>query len=195
MRGGQVLVVEMAALLRQDLVLKMDRACARFLEGPHRVHDVKRFAISGVGVDQQRQARCAHDLANEEGHLVYRDDAEIGQTHRCRHRGAGEIKRGETGRLGLKRGHPIMGARQPQDARLLQQGSKSPAGGFGRQICGDKIGHNGILGRLAGTSFDRASRPAPSRDFNLQVDPLKQKLRAAYLQNLHRLPVARPGVK
>ena len=58
-RVGQLLVVEMAAFLRQQLVLDMHRAGAGILEAAHHVHDVQRLAIAGVAVDQQRQARGA----------------------------------------------------------------------------------------------------------------------------------------
>ena len=63
---GELLVVEMAAFLRQQLVLDMDRAGAGFLERAHHVHDVERLAVAGVAVDQHRQAGGAGDLADEE---------------------------------------------------------------------------------------------------------------------------------
>ena len=81
-RVGELLVVQVAALLGQDLVLDVDRAGAGILEGAHHVHDVQRLAVAGVAVDQHRQARRARDLADEEADLVDRDDAEVGQAHR-----------------------------------------------------------------------------------------------------------------
>ena len=82
-RVGELLVVQMAAFLRQQLVLDMHRAGAGILEDAHHVHDVQRLAVAGVAVDQHRQARRAGDLADEKRDLVDGDDAEIGQAHRC----------------------------------------------------------------------------------------------------------------
>ena len=140
-RIGQLLVVQMAALLRQDLVLDMDRAGARLLEGAHHVHDVQRLAVAGVAVDQHRQARGARDLADEEADLVDRDDAEIGQAHRGRHRRAGKIQRVEARGAGLQRRHAVVRARQLQDAGPVEQRAEALARGHGRQIGGDEIGH------------------------------------------------------
>ena len=131
---GEFLVVEMAAFLRQQLVLDMNRAGAGFLEHADHVHDVERFAVTGVAVDQQRQARGADDLAHEERDLVDRDDAEVRQSHRGRHRRARQIQALEAGGPGLKRRHAVMRARQAQDARPLQQRAKAAAGALVRQV-------------------------------------------------------------
>ena len=53
----QLLVVEMAAFLGQELIFQMNRAGTRFLEHANGVHHVQGFAVSGVAIDQQRQAR------------------------------------------------------------------------------------------------------------------------------------------
>ena len=100
-RLGELLVVEVAALLRQQLVLDMHRRRTRVFKGADHVHDVERFAIAGIAVDQQRQAGGTGDLAHEEAHLVDGDHAEIGDAHRRRHRRAGEIQRFEPGGLCL----------------------------------------------------------------------------------------------
>ena len=130
---GQLLVVEMAAFLGQQLVLDMNGAGAGFLEDADHVHDVERLAIAGVAVDQQRQAARAGDLADEERDLVDGDDAEVGQAHRCRHRGAGQIEGLKACGLGLQRRHAVMRARQAQDAgRCSSARKRRPAVCCGR---------------------------------------------------------------
>ena len=131
---GELLVVEMAAFLRQQLVLDMNGAGAGFLEHADHMHDVERFAVTGVAVDQQRQAGGAGDLADEERDFVDGDDAEVRQSHRGRHRGARQIERLEAGGPGLQRRHAVMRARQAQDAGPLQQRAKAAAGGLMRKI-------------------------------------------------------------
>ncbi len=143
----------MAAFLGKDLVLDMDGAGAGLLEGPHHVHHIRGLAVARVAVHQHRQARGAGDLADEEAHLVDRDDPEVGQAHRGRHRRAGEIERLETGRLGLQRGHPVVGARHLQDSRPFQQRAEAGAGGAGRKIGSNEIGHGLSQAARAGTVF------------------------------------------
>src|SRR6266516_3021788 len=75
-RIGELLVVKMAAFLRQQLVLDMNRRSTGILECPHHVHDVKCFAVAGVAIDQYRQAARAGQLADEERYLLDGDDAE-----------------------------------------------------------------------------------------------------------------------
>ena len=138
---GQFLVVQVAAFLRQQLVLDVHRGGAGILERTHHVHDVQRLAVSGVAVDQQRQAGGAGDLADEEAHLVDGDHAEVGHAHRGGHRRAGQIERVEPRRLCLQRSLAVVRARHLQDARPGQQGTEALAGRGGGQIGGDEIGH------------------------------------------------------
>ena len=130
---GQLLVVEMAAFLGQQLVLEMNGAGAGFLEDADHVHDVERFAIAGVAVDQQRQAAGAGDLADEERDFIDGDDAEVRQAHRCRHGGAGQIERLEAGGPGLKRRHAVMRARAGAGCRAAAAARES---GGRRSRCG-----------------------------------------------------------
>jgi hypothetical protein len=87
-RIGQLLVVEMAAFFRQQLVFDVNGRGTCILESAHHVHDIERFAIAGVAIDQHRQAADAGNLADEEGDFLDCDDAEIRQAHRSRHRRA-----------------------------------------------------------------------------------------------------------
>jgi hypothetical protein len=81
----------MPALLGQELVLDLHRACARILERADHLHDVERLAEARIAVDQDRQSARPRDLAGEEADVVDRHDAEVGQTHLRRHRRARQI--------------------------------------------------------------------------------------------------------
>ncbi len=83
----------MAALLGQDLVFDVNGGRPCILEGPNHVHHVQRLAIAGISIYEQRQSGRPGDLTDEETHIVDGDDAQIGQPHRCRHGGAGQVKR------------------------------------------------------------------------------------------------------
>jgi len=63
-------------------------------------HGVERPAVASVAVDDQRQIRGARHHAGDEGELLERQDAEVGQTERRRHRAAGYVKRLEPLPLG-----------------------------------------------------------------------------------------------
>ena len=139
-RGDKCLAVEVSALFGQDLVFQMDRPCARFLKRADHVHDIKCFAIAGVPVHQQRQPGRAHNLANEECHLIHGDNAKVRQAHRGGHRRAGQVKPVEPGVARLDRGLAVVRAGQPIDARTLQRGAEAFAGGFGGKVVSEKIG-------------------------------------------------------
>ena len=55
---GDLFVGEMTAFLGQDLVFEVDGACASVLKATHHVHDIERFAIAGVAIDEDWQPRC-----------------------------------------------------------------------------------------------------------------------------------------
>ena len=135
----------MAAFLRQQLILDMHRAGAGILEAAHHVHHVERFAVAGIAIDQHRQAGGAGDLADEKADFIYRDNAEVGQAHRGRHRRAGQIQPLESCRLGLQRRLAVMGARQLHNAGAGEQSAEAIAGRGGRQVVGDEVGHGGPL--------------------------------------------------
>ena len=78
----------------------MDRGGARVLKTADHVHDIERFAMSGIAVDKQRQTRRASHLPDEEAHLFDRDDPEVGEAHGTGHRTAADIDRVETGAFG-----------------------------------------------------------------------------------------------
>ena len=119
----------------------MNRAGACLLEHADHMHDVERFAVTGVAVDQQWQPRGAHDLADKERDLVDRNDAKVREPHRGRHGSARQIQRFKTRGLGLQRRHAVMGARQAKNTRALQQCAKAATGAFLRQIGCDEVGH------------------------------------------------------
>ena len=138
---GELLVVQVAAFLRQHLILDMDGSGAGILEAAHHVHHVQRFAVAGIAVHQQRQSGGARDLAHEEAYLVDGDHAEVGNTHRGGHRGAGQVEALEPRRLRLQARHAVMRAGHLQDPWPRQQCAKPLAGGSSRQIVGNQVGH------------------------------------------------------
>ena len=79
LRRDQLLVIEVAALLRQDLVLDLHRGGAGVLKRPDHVHHVQRFAKAGVAVHQHGKLRCAGNLPDEEADILDREDAEVRQ--------------------------------------------------------------------------------------------------------------------
>ncbi len=123
-RIRQLLVVQMAAFLRQKLILDMHGGRAGILETADHVHHVERFAISGVTVHQQRKPGGTGDLADEETDFVDGDHAEVGYAHGRSHRGAGQVQPLEPCSLGLKTGLAVMGTGHLQDAWTRQQRAK-----------------------------------------------------------------------
>ena len=80
-RADKLLVVEVAAFLRQPLVLDLHGGGAGILEGPHHLHDVQGLAEAGVAVDEDGELRGARHLPHVEAHFVEGEDAEVGQPH------------------------------------------------------------------------------------------------------------------
>jgi hypothetical protein len=62
-RVGQFLVVQMAALLRQELIFDMHRGRAGIFEAADHMHHVQRFAMARVAIHEHRQSRRARHLA------------------------------------------------------------------------------------------------------------------------------------
>ena len=141
MRIGQLLVIQVAALLWQDLVLDVHRRRAGVLEAPHHRHDVERLAIAGVAVHQHRQRGRARDLADEKTDFVHGNHAEVRQAHAGGHGCAGQVRGLEARRAGLQRGHAVMGSGDLQDAGPVQQGAETlPGRGVGK-VGGNQVGH------------------------------------------------------
>ena len=143
-RIGQLLVVQMAAFLRQQLVLDVHRAGAGVLEAAYHVHHVQRLSVAGVAVHQHGQTGGAGDLADEKTNVVHRDHAQIRQAHGGAHRRTGKVERGEAGGARLQRRHAVVRAGDSQNPRLVQQPPEADAGGFGGQVVGDQVGHGGV---------------------------------------------------
>ena len=117
---GQPLVVEMAAFLRQHLILDLHGRSAGVLQFTYQAHGVQSFAISGVAVHQNRQAGGANQLASRLTQFFQRDDAEVGQGHRSTERRAGKVQRLEAGALREAGRQGIVRARHADDARSVQ---------------------------------------------------------------------------
>ena len=124
----QLLVVQMAAFLRQQLVLDLHGGGAGGFQFADRAHDVQHFAIAGIGVHDERQLRCAVDAADVVAEFVQADHAQVRQAHRGRDRRARDIEAFEAGPLRQQAGHRIVRARRPQDSGPDQQGGETLPG-------------------------------------------------------------------
>jgi hypothetical protein len=70
-----------AAFLGQLLVFQLYCGGAGLLQFGDQPHDVERFAISSVAVDNQRQASRAANHPRGMDEFVLGDDAQVGQCH------------------------------------------------------------------------------------------------------------------
>jgi hypothetical protein len=77
-RRREQLIVEVAALLGQELIFNLDRGGPRVLEFAHRAHHIQHPAVSGVRIDDYRQAAGTADAARGRRQFVEGHDAEIG---------------------------------------------------------------------------------------------------------------------
>ena len=127
-RARQLLVVQMAAFLWQQLVLDLHGRGAGGLQLADRAHDVQHFAVTGVGIHDERQLRRPVNAADMVAELVQADDAQVRQPHRGRDRRARDIEAFEAGPLGEQAGHRVVGARRPQDAGPGQEGGETLPG-------------------------------------------------------------------
>ena len=75
----------------------------------------------------------ARHLADGVAHVVDGEDAEVGQPHRRRERGAGEVQRFETLGPGLQRREPVVGAGDGRKAAAREQCTEAFAGGQRRR--------------------------------------------------------------
>src|SRR6185437_14632329 len=140
----QLLVVQVPALLRQQLILYVHRGGARILEGADHVHDVERLAVTRIAVDQHRQGRRAAHLADEEADVIDSDDPEVRQSHGRADRGAGEIQCLESLPLRLQSRESVVCTRYSEDAAAADELRESLACRLGRQILSDEVdAHDG----------------------------------------------------
>ena len=118
LRRDQRLVVEVAAALRERLILDLDRIRAGALEQAHRARHVERIAVAGIRIDDEMAADAIADQGNRIGHLAHRNEADVGATEPgIGNAGPRDIDRGEPCPLGKMRGQRIVDAGRDEDRR------------------------------------------------------------------------------
>ena len=92
------LVVVVAAPLREDLILEMERGHARPLQLPHGAAGVQGIAVAGVGIGDDGHAGVLHDARDARHHLGHADQAEVGIAHAPRDAATRGVDRGKAAR-------------------------------------------------------------------------------------------------
>ena len=120
--GNERLAVEVAAALREVLVLELDGVGAGALHLPHRAPHVERVAVAGVGVHDQVGADAVADQRDGADHLAHADEPDIRPPELAvGDGGARDVQRAEAGLLGDQRGERVVDAgrehnRRPREA-------------------------------------------------------------------------------
>ena len=133
-----LLALHVAAALRRDLVLDVQRGDPGRGVLAHRAHHVERVAVAVVGVGDQRHAHRLREPPRVAGHLVEREQADVGPAEqRGRRAEAGHVDGGEAGALD-----------QPRRQRVVR------AGGQHRLRAGEQLaeGRHRGHGYMAGMS-------------------------------------------
>jgi len=120
-----LLVVEMAAFLREALVLDMDAGDPDGLVFAHGAHDVQFVAVAGIGIGDDRQSDRSRDPAGIGHHLRHRHQAEIGIAEHRRGAGAGHVDRVGPGTLDEPRRDAIIGTRRHHHPVAPQEFAKA----------------------------------------------------------------------
>jgi hypothetical protein len=116
---------QVAAALRGDLVLDVQRRHAGRLVHLHGAPDVQRVAVAGVRVGDQRDVEDRGQVARMVGHLAEPGESEIGETEPRRRRAvAGHVHGGESGVLNEPRRNPVVGARDDEPFLLGHERAK-----------------------------------------------------------------------
>ena len=151
-RRDHVLAGHVAAALRRDLVLQEDRGRAHRLVALDGVGDVLDVAVAGVAVDQHRQARRRHDVADAGADLAEGGQPDVGDgVARADQREAADRIGREARALDQPRRQRVMGARQQQRLLLLEQ-----------LLPGRRLGHSHPIARSV-ASFREPRYAARSR--------------------------------
>jgi hypothetical protein len=125
------LVVEVAALLREALVLDVQPGDAAPLVLAHGAGGVELVAVAGIGVGDHRNVDGRGDTSGIVGHLRHCEEAVVGIAERRRGAGAGHVDRVEAGLHDGARGDAIVGAGRDHHAAALQQLAQLPGSSHG----------------------------------------------------------------
>ncbi len=104
------LVVEVAALLREALVLDVQAGDAAPLVFAHRTGRIELVAVAGIGIGDDRHIDGGGDPAGIVRHLRHGDEPVVGIAERRRGAGAGHVDGIEAGLRDGARGDAVIGA-------------------------------------------------------------------------------------
>ena len=185
------LVVEVAALLREALVLDVQAGDAAPLVLPHRARRVELVAVAGIGIGDHRHVDGRGDAAGIVGHLRHGDEPIVGIAERRRRAGAGHVDRAEAGLRDGARGDAVVGAGRDGQAVALQQLPELPCSTHGRLLvsCSAAARPQSIGTRFAAqcAPSHRCLAPLPNRRPATELDDELQSVYfAQFVQKLQR---------
>ena len=109
------LVIVVAAPLREDLILEMERRHPCPFQLPHGAAGVQGIAVAGVGIGDDGHAGVLHDARDARHHLGHADQAEIGIAHAPRDAATGGVDRGKARARGEAGGETVVDAGSDDD--------------------------------------------------------------------------------
>ena len=119
------LVVEVAAFLREALVLDVEPGDAALLVLAHGPRHVELVAVAGIGVGDHRDFHRGGEAAGVVRHLAHGEEAVIGVAERRGGAGAGHVHGGKAGLLDGARADAVVSAGRDQQAVLREQPAQS----------------------------------------------------------------------
>ena len=121
-RRHERLVVVVAALLGKGLILEVERRNAGALEGAGGALRIKRVAVAGIGIGDDRDADDVDHSGKPRDDLVRRDQADVRYAAGPRDGAAARVHRGKPGLLDEARGEPVERPRGDDGLLRPQQG-------------------------------------------------------------------------
>ena len=116
-----LLAFEMAAFLREFLILDVNPGNAAALEFANRAKDIELVAVAGIGIGDDGQLDGGGDPPGIGHHLGHRDEAKIGVSQCRRGAGPGHVDRGESRLFDELGGDAIIGPGRHHHPLPLQQ--------------------------------------------------------------------------
>ena len=127
LRGDQLLAVEMTTSFRKDLVLDVERRGPRPFVLDHGSNRAFDLAESGVGVGDDRDARCIDDFSNGPDHLGQGQQTDVRSSSHIRGRTAGDVA-GVEACFSNRHPHQRIERSGNHDDVLFDEGPKAGAG-------------------------------------------------------------------
>ena len=109
---NELLVIEVTATLRKDLILDVDRRHAGSFECLYRAEDIQLVSVTGIGIGNEGNVDGAGYAPRIVDHLGHREKAEVRVPERGGGARARHVKSIESGLRDKCRGHAVVGARR-----------------------------------------------------------------------------------